>query len=52
MYVTESIKIQKKTLARLKIIREAMEQQLGRTFTLDELFELICEEFLENQSNK
>lgn len=48
--VSETIKLPHAQVTRLRVIRLAMEERLGRPFTMDELYQHIVDDFLNKMS--
>lgn len=44
--VAETVQLPRMLVTRLRLIRAAMEERLGRPFTMDEMYRHIVEDFL------
>jgi hypothetical protein len=50
--VKETVKLRKDQVQRLRFLRKAMEDQLGRPYTMDELYQHIVDDFLDENGFK
>ena len=50
--VVENVRLPRALVTRLRLIQQAMEERLGRPFSMDEMYRHIIDEFLETLASK